>query len=412
MKALRRTSERGQALIVIVFAIIGLIGMAALVVDGGNAYVQTRRAQTAADAAALGGALARIKGEDWVAATYAIAEQHGFPRDGATTGVAVNSPPVGGPFAGDVEYIQVIIGAHTRTYLAPVVGVREIRTSVEAVARTKSSEIKQILDGSAVISLAKTSDCASNKAFWVHSEATLSVRGGDVFINSNNKECALIEQGSGGIRIIGGEVVIVGGARIQKPQLITPFPPVTGAVSISYPPPFFMPNVGCSQPAEISFDGTSMSPGDWEEDFPPAGVKALEPGKYCIVGDFIIGDGKSLEGKNVTFVVDEGRVRWSGHATINLEAPRTGPLAGMLLFVPPDNHKIVALNMDRLSGVKGTILAPGAEIRLNGSMSSTGFHSQIIGYRIEVDGTSNIEVTYVDDQNWDAITMPEIELAQ
>jgi hypothetical protein len=407
-----RHGERGQALIVIVFAIIGLVGITALAVDGGNAFVQTRRAQTAADSAALGGALARIKGEDWVATTYAIAAQHGFEHNGTSTGVAVNSPPANGPYQGDVEYIQVIIGARTRAYFAGVVGVPEIRTTVQAVARTKSSEIKEILDGSAVISLARTSDCASKKAFWVHSEATLSVRGGNVFINSDNEECALIEQGSGGIRIIGGEVVIVGGARIQKPQLITPFPPQTGAVSISYPPPFFMPNVGCSEEAEISMDGKSMSPGDWEEDFPPSGVLSLEPGKYCLQGDFIIGDGKSLEGKNVVFSVDAGRVRWSGHATINLDAPRTGPLAGLLLYVPPDNHSYLALNMDAQSGVKGTILAPGAQIRLNGSRSSTGFHSQIIAYRIEVDGTSNIEVAYLDEQNWDAITMPEIELAQ
>lgn len=45
--------ERGQAMILIVFGIIGLIGAAALAVDGTNAFIDSRRADTAASAAAL-----------------------------------------------------------------------------------------------------------------------------------------------------------------------------------------------------------------------------------------------------------------------------------------------------------------------------------------------------------------------
>jgi len=404
--------ERGQALILIVFAIIGLIGLTALAVDGGNAFLETRRAQNAADSAALGGALARIKGGDWVEATYQIAAQHGFESNGSTIGVSVNSPPVSGPHEGDVEYIQVIISSSVRTYFAGVVGMHEIGTRVQAVARTKRSEITQILDGNAVISLTPTSDCMSKRSFWVHGEATLSVSNAGIFVNSNNDECALIVFGSGSIRILGGEINVVGGASIQKPQLLTPYPPRTGGIPISYPPPFFMPNVGCGKEAVISVDGSSMSPGDWSEDFPPAGVHSLEPGVYCLGADFILSDGDSLEGKDVVFLVDPGRLRWSGNATINLDAPSAGPLAGLLIYLPITNHNVTVLNADPHSAIKGTILAPGSEIRINGNESETGFHSQIIGFRIEVDGTSNVIVRYIDEQNWDAITMPEIQLAQ
>ena len=48
-------SERGQAIVIMAFALIALLAFAALAIDGGNAYVERRRAQNGADAAALAG---------------------------------------------------------------------------------------------------------------------------------------------------------------------------------------------------------------------------------------------------------------------------------------------------------------------------------------------------------------------
>ena len=52
--------ERGQALVLIALAIVGLAAMAGLVIDGGNAFLDRRNAQSAADSAALTAALARV----------------------------------------------------------------------------------------------------------------------------------------------------------------------------------------------------------------------------------------------------------------------------------------------------------------------------------------------------------------
>src|SRR5687767_15145748 len=113
-----RERESGQALIVIVFAILGLFGITALAVDGGNAFLETRRAQNAADSAALGAALARIRGADWVAVAYAVAADNGFDNDGVSNSVVVNSPPVDGPNEGNIEYIQIIISVNIPTTFA------------------------------------------------------------------------------------------------------------------------------------------------------------------------------------------------------------------------------------------------------------------------------------------------------
>lgn len=49
-------NERGQAIVILALMMIVLLAFAALAIDGGNAYVERRRAQNAADAAALAGA--------------------------------------------------------------------------------------------------------------------------------------------------------------------------------------------------------------------------------------------------------------------------------------------------------------------------------------------------------------------
>src|SRR3972149_1920131 len=48
--------ERGQAMVIFVLAIAGLLAFIALAIDGGNTLTERRRAQNAADAGALAGA--------------------------------------------------------------------------------------------------------------------------------------------------------------------------------------------------------------------------------------------------------------------------------------------------------------------------------------------------------------------
>lgn len=404
--------QRGQALIIIALALVGLAGMTGLVIDGGNVFLDRRNAQSAADSAALSAALTRVRGgQNLSAAALSSAAQNGYNNDGTTSTVEVHNPPISGPNAGNVEYVQVIIVSHVKTYFARVVGWSRLTNRVEAVARTKTPEVREILHGQAVISLAPSSDCNNDKSFWVHGEATLDITGGGIFINSNNNQCAFIQQGSGSIRIRDNHIItVVGGAMIQKPQLLTPGVSV-GAIPVSYPPPFFMPKVGCgNNEAVISEDGTSMSPGTWGELFPPEGVTHLEAGVYCL------GDGmqinSDIEGSNVVFKVEDGEVRFSGSANIILDAPNNGEYAGLLIYLPMDNHSKVVLNGGSGSNIKGTILAPASPIHINGNDASTGFHSQIIGYTIDVNGNSNVVIVYKDENNFNTLTMPEVQLSE
>ena len=406
----KNRSERGQALIIIALAFVALVGIAGLVIDGGRGFSDRQRAQNAVDAAALASAYARINGGSVVDAAMASAAQNGYNNDGVRNIISLYTPPERGPHAGDIEYIEVIIRSTVPTYFLRVVGKHEIVNEVRATARTKTPEIGPLLHGHAVISLAPTSNCFNHLSFWIHGEATLDITGGGVFVNSDNQDCALIQQGNGSIRVSDGYGInVVGNARVQKLKLFTPA--ITpGAMPVPYPPPFFMPKVGCNKDAEVSPDGTLMTPGAWGDEFPPPGVTNLESGTYCLSnGMHITG---ALEGHNVIFLVTDGEVRFNSNADIKLDAPNGGDNAGLLLYVPMDNHHKVVLNGGAGSSIQGTILAPASPVLIKGMDAKSGFHSQIIGYTIEADGTSNVVIKFSPEQNFQTLTMPEIQLSQ
>ncbi len=408
--------ERGQAIILIVFAIIGLIGMAALVIDGGNAYLERRKTQNAADAAALAGALARIEGGSWREAALASALDNGYDNNGISNTVELNTPPVSGPYSNDPEYLQVIVTSHLDTFFGPVVGIRRITVSSQAITQTRPAQYGQMFDGYALVSLAPHSQCNKKRGFWIHDEASILFYGGGLYVNSDNPTCAYMQEGDGSIRMMEENLPfsIVGGADIQNPSLHTPYPPQTGAIPMSYPPPYQMPKAGCgSRMAEVvGEEGAAMTPGNWDDDFPPEGVIHLEPGVYCIGGDVLVESGEKLEGDKVVLVVEHGSLTFRGGASIKLNAPRNGDLKGLLIYMPLGNDNRLVLNGNFESEFKGTILAPSAAVLLNGLDTERGYKSQIIGYTFEVKGNDAISIKYEDDQNYDAYRMPEILLTE
>src|SRR5262249_55727399 len=79
-----RTFERGQVLPLVVLALLGLAGFAALAVDGGNLYTEQRRAQAAADDAVMAAAYQAMYG--YTGATLSNAAFTNATQNGYTTG--------------------------------------------------------------------------------------------------------------------------------------------------------------------------------------------------------------------------------------------------------------------------------------------------------------------------------------
>jgi len=404
--------SRGQVLIIIMIALVGIVGIAGLAIDGGNVFLDRRSAQNAADSAALAGAVVRINqsSEDWVGAIMSSAAENGYPNDGVKNVVQVYSPPKSGPYANNVEYVQVIITSHVKMYFTRIIGRPESVNVVEAIIRTKAAKLKPLLGEAAIVSLAPTSECNKERAFWVYEEATFDVSGGGVFVNSNNQTCALIQEGGGSIYMrFNDPITVVGGVYIQNPRRISPVLSV-GAAQISYPPPFIMPDIKCNKHAEIKEGGETMTPGSWGGKFPPANVKQLEPGVYCLENGFLANKDTDISGFSVVISVEKGEVSISPQAKVRLTAPAEGKYKGLLIFLPMDNNKRVILDANAESEFVGTILAPASNILVKGSKMRHGFRSQIIGYRITLSGDSNVIVMYDPDQNYHALTNSEIQL--
>jgi len=149
-----RSKTRGQSLVITALVIVGLILVVGLAVDAANAYAAQRKAQSAANAAAIAGtkllAVARdrpgsyadvdIRGE-----IDAIAVQNGFAPgdliaeylDAAGNVIGVVGAIGGGetPPPEEAVFIRVRLGSNVQTYFVRVAGFTEVAVNAATQAR-------------------------------------------------------------------------------------------------------------------------------------------------------------------------------------------------------------------------------------------------------------------------------------
>ena len=158
----RRSREHGQVLVLFALALVGLLAMTGVVIDGGNAWAQQRQTQNASDSAAeagsvilaqrLAGATApstsyagtcpTTTGDLWdLAVCQAVYGAGGYNAVSVTGAYYTNydgSQVLGNVGGGSVPSGAQGIRATTRkefgTYLARVVGINQLGTGAEATA--------------------------------------------------------------------------------------------------------------------------------------------------------------------------------------------------------------------------------------------------------------------------------------
>jgi Flp pilus assembly protein TadG len=170
--------------VIFALALVLMISMAGLLIDGGLAEVTRRDAQAAADTAAMAAAKAISLGTSGTDAAQTLAAQNGFAASttdcsgNTITGVAVNSPPLTGPNAGVTGYVEVIAQKAMRTAFSGIVGQSCWMVSARAVASINSSAVSPC----ALCSLNATSQ---NHTLLLQDSATLRVDG-TIYVNSSN----------------------------------------------------------------------------------------------------------------------------------------------------------------------------------------------------------------------------------
>lgn len=197
--------EKGQILYIIAIAMVALLGMSALGIDGSIVFKARRTDQSIADSAALAGAGAAgnyIKkypgftcGSSTDSTAQSKARQKAIDTAGLYTSAAGTAPVL---VNGDISsgngvvtqcltdsdgaaYITVntVVSSQVNTYFLKMIRKTPINTKVQALAKVTSTTLGSILQGNGLVSLS-SSGCGIDLTSTV-----VKIDGGGIFDNSN-----------------------------------------------------------------------------------------------------------------------------------------------------------------------------------------------------------------------------------
>lgn len=460
------THERGQALVIIALAIIGLVAITALTIDGGNAYSDRRHAQNAADTAVLAAAQAKIRNpgsmSTWKEAGRQRAEDNQYIDTDYTNGASSAKVNVEvysctesgsscpGPYAGDDEYIQVLITSVVDTYFAPVIGITTITNKVDAVSRASEPVPTDWFDGNALVST--RTDCPgappdNEDPFTLGGSADAFVIETGVWVNSACDE-AFVQNGSASTLNTKTGVCVVGGS--QSTTGVNP-PPIENCSS-QKPENYYQgisPDPVCQTQGTITKVDNGpkkewvATPGYFDsKDFPnasPAGTLRLQRGVYCIRDGFVLNSNWFITtdldndfdpddpneqdpanwhdaNEGVMFVIEGGPVTINGdskmavHAITSTDGGFPESWIGYLFYVKDGSQ--VTLSGSSGSNYVGTIYAPSSHCVVQGSGGVLSFDTQIICYTVELTGNGNIKIQHDAANGAKTITSPGIQLTK
>ena len=447
----KKFTQRGQALVLIALAIVGLVGFTALAIDGSRIFSDRRHSQNASDTAALAAALALTRAEsNWKDFGFDRAVSNGYDPTDGVTGVDVHlcsELPVtidgftltcrGLPTGAEpAEYVHVHIKSEVDLFFARVVGWRTKINHTDAVVHAKEQEETSLFPGFAIVSTMM--DCPSSPAaFEVSGSSGTVVTDAGILVNSNcdgSPKPAYDQSGSSHVETDPDHgVCVVGDADATN----TDPPPTEGCSPVDFNN-YTLPNPFCSHEGQIVEQSNGVyiaTPGNYGnsyafdsiDDVNPNGELKLQKGIYCFYDGIALnsqwdittdlnnnGAHDSLS-EGVFFFVPGGNVIFNGSSNVDIHAIDTTAdefpeeFVNFLIYMPPSNPSTLTFTGGAGSQFTGTILAPASEFTFNGDLSAIGLDSQIIGYAVKINGNGTLDVTYNPDNNATTTTNPGLE---
>lgn len=439
-------SEKGQIVIVFIVALVVLLGLTALAIDGGMLYSNRRQAQTTADAAALAGggqAASLLESAGIRFANFDSANKNtlrtaicssvqdlaaengqtitcGADLTGINHGAAVTFST-----SGSVDKfidIQVRLTTQTKTSFAHLFYKGALTTTVDAVVRVRPRA--PVVRGNAMVSLSpkwgtKTGGIDFTGGSIAH------VTDGGIFSNSSIRQ-----QGSGDVWVKDGSGNVIPGSigcllDCNIPESASFKPGATDLCAGANPPtacpslfiqPLTIPQPACAGTSQDTESSGTIDPGVYDGfDVKNGDTLILNPGLYCIKGGIGVKNGgtlKSNPGGVTIFLMNPGGDYDVNAGVVTLSAPATaaqvqnGSIKGVVLFAADGNS-----NEIKITGGNGTYNGMiytrdgGIYARGNGIESLTG---QMIGKYIDFAGGNGDSITFFD--NTDFGTPPMLDL--
>ena len=415
--------ERGQAIVLLALALIGLLGFAAVALDGGNIYTEQRHAQSAADNAVLAAAYQFMSGVNSTTTlsntALANAAVNDYDNNTTSNWVSFYRPPKDGAYVGNSSYMQVVITERVPTALAHLVYNGPFQLTVSAVGYAKFGGPP--VDGNAIVAL-DPHGCGIIQINGSGSSTNgIATTNGGIFANSDGSACT---GGNSVVDINGSHGTISSappyGISIVDPNSgsaydpsISPTPTIGVAPVSSDPLADLVPPTCASGPGGTPSSGT-INPGTYNS-LNATGALTLNPGLYCITdtGNNVINTGPSgiLSGAGVTLYVPYGEVNLQ-QGTVNLRAPsetrnpecaatpalKENPASvchylGMVFYLGRTNIQGITLAGNAGWNVEGTIYNPNSSVTLsgNGDWSLTG---QILSKNVVASGNGVVTVNF------------------
>ncbi|TFH37580.1 MAG: hypothetical protein E4G99_02245 [Anaerolineales bacterium] len=423
----RRRNESGQSYIIMALLMVGLLSFSALAIDGGILLHEHRRSQNAADASAMAAAYAKIRSQPLGIAALNNATANEYPTTaqactpagpdcilgiGTQVIIQVTNPPRSGQYAGDPDYIHVVIDSEVNSNFAHLIFGGPLSNRAEATSRVWPPE--NYAFGNAIHATTEH-DC---KGIWFSGTGDTLITGGNVFSNSDaaSVSCQSGVQGGGGAIAVKHpyNINVVGSFDLGGSGTVSPSPHENVSHDelrrMIIPDCTHLPDLGSMK---INGAGvTLIQPGHYSEITinNPGAIVNMDPGMYCVDGHKgFTGTGGTVNGTGVMIVMEDGPFDLGGGTVVNLAAETSADSLldargydwkGMLLFVNPNNTDGITINGDTGTNYTGTIFAPNSLITLNGNGTTMGVSAQMIGNQIKVTGTADINITYAEGQNY------------
>lgn len=369
MLAIFRTSHRGQVLVLVVLALVVLIGCVALAVDVGMLWGVRRKMQTAADAAAVAGAVASRQSQDVTAAANNVASLNGYTDGANGVIITITNPYSSTVCTSAAKCVKVAIAQPQPTYFLRVLGFSSINVSVSAAAGTTNS-------GSCIYGLGPDSP-----ALKVTGSPVINSQCG--IISNNNAQC-------GGNFTVTAPIGVAGTANGCPANTVTNISPVPDPFASLGSPPT------CSGTATQNITNgqtVTLTPGSYCGGITihSGATVTFSPGIYNLGAGGLSMSGGTVNGTGVTFIATTG-INING-GTVNLSAPTSDIYAGTanvkaILFwdtaqSPPSSNNST-INGASGSTFDGVLYFPKSQLSYTGTSSSGCSSGSNVGYTIIV----------------------------
>jgi len=372
-------------MVVVGLTMVALMGAAGLAVDLGYLRYIQRRAQNAADSAAVA-ATAELLNGDYVTAGKNDAAANGFTDGSNNVTVAVNYPPTLGIYANQTNFVEVIVTQSVPTFFMKAVGYSTETVSARAVGHYWSGT-------NCIYALSPN----STNAVLINGTNTITAACGAM--DDSKASQAFLNNGGSSFTDTG--TMITGGYLNNGTGTISPTP-ATGTPPEPDPLAYLAaPTVGsCTYSTQQIVNGSgnySFSQGTYCGGILGNGTGTItfNSGTYIIKGGSLTINGtQKVTGSGVTFYITGGAyVTINGGNGVTLTAPTTGTYAGILFFQDRADSSTATINGTNQSSFTGSLYFSDAPLTYNGSGPAAAY-TILVAYTITFNGNSTINDNY------------------